>query len=78
MISNRLKEIRESIGMSQDELSKKSGISRTMISQLETNQKLDCKISTLISISDALGYQVGDIFLSQKFTPVNNNTEAPS
>ena len=64
MIANRVKEIREKIGMSQAELAEKSGISRTMISQLETNQKVDCKVSTLLAISDVLGYPVSDIFLS--------------
>lgn len=63
MIGNRVKEIRESLGMSQDELSRKSGVSRTMISHLETNQKTDCKVSTLISISEALGYPVSEIFI---------------
>lgn len=64
MIANKVKEIREKVGMSQAELSEKSGVSRTMISKLETNQKVDCKVSTLLSISDALGYPVSDIFLS--------------
>ena len=64
MIANRVKEIREKIGMSQAELAEKSGISRTMISQLETNQKVDCKVSTLIAISDTLGRPVSEIFLS--------------
>lgn len=63
MIANRVKEIREALGMSQDDLSKKSGISRTMISKLETNQKVDCKVSTLLAISSALGHPVSDIFL---------------
>lgn len=64
MIANLVKEYREKAGMTQAELSEKSGVSRTMISKLETNQKVDCKVSTLISISDALGCSVGDIFLS--------------
>jgi DNA-binding XRE family transcriptional regulator len=65
MIENRVREIREQLGMSQAELAEKSGISRTMISKLETNQKVDCKVSTLLSISDALGCPVSDIFLTQ-------------
>lgn len=63
MIGNRVKEIRESLGMSQAALAEKSGVSRTMISKLETNQKTDCKVKTLIKISDALGYPVSDIFI---------------
>lgn len=72
MIANRVKEIREQLGMSQAELSEKSGVSRTMISQLETSQKVDCKVSTLLAVSNALGYPVGDIFLPGEFTTVNN------
>ena len=68
MIANRVKEIRERIGMSQAELSEKSGVSRTMISQLE---KVDCKVSTLLAVSNALGYPVGEIFLPEEFTTVN-------
>lgn len=71
MIANRVKEIREQIGMSQAELSEKSGVSRTMISQLETCQKVDCKVSTLLAVANALGYPVGEIFLPGEFTAVN-------
>lgn len=72
MITNRVKEIREQLGMSQAELSEKAGISRTMISQLETSQKVDCKVSTLLAVSNALGRPVSDIFLPEEFTAVNN------
>ena len=64
MIRNRIKEAREQLGMSQEALSQKANISRAMISKLETNQKVDCKVSTLVAISDALGCLVSDIFLS--------------
>ena len=65
MIANRIKAQRESLGMSQSELANKAKISRTMISKLENNQKADVKVSTLLSIAQALGCTVGDIFLSQ-------------
>lgn len=65
MIENRIKEVREEIGMSQDELSKRAGVSRSMISALEMNKKEDCKLSTMLSISEALGKPFTDIFLSQ-------------
>lgn len=71
MICNRIKEAREKLGMSQETLAQKAGVSRTMISKLETNQKVDCKVSTLISISDALDCRVGDIFLPHEFNTVN-------
>lgn len=71
MICNRIKEAREKLGMSQETLAQRAGVSRTMISKLETNQKVDCKVSTLISISDALDCRVGDIFLPHEFNAVN-------
>ncbi|MBQ6609252.1 MAG: helix-turn-helix transcriptional regulator [Oscillospiraceae bacterium] len=64
MITNRVKEYREEIGLTQAELSERAGISRTMISKLETNQKVDCKVSTLLAIASVLGKPVGDIFLT--------------
>lgn len=64
MLKNKVKEFREAAGMTQDELAKKSGISRTMISQLETEQKSDCKVSTLFAIADVLNKSVSEIFLS--------------
>ncbi len=64
MITNRVKELREAAGLTQEELSEKAHISRTMISHLETNQKVDCKISTLKAIADALNKPVSEIFLS--------------
>ena len=75
MITNKVKERRESLGMTQEELSAISGVSRTMISKLETNQKVDCKLSTLIALSKALGKPISEIFLQEKFTIVNDKEE---
>ena len=63
MIKNKVKECREALGITQAELSERAGISRTMISKLETDQKIDCKVSTLIAIADVLGKPVNEIFL---------------
>ena len=64
MLKNKVKEYREAAGMTQDELAKRSGISRTMISKLETDQKTDCKISTLFAIAKVLNKTVSEIFLA--------------
>ncbi len=64
MLKNRVKEFREEAGLTQDELAKRSGISRTMISQLETEQKADCKVSTLFAIAEVLKKPVSEIFLT--------------
>lgn len=59
---NRVKEIRELLNMSQDELSKKSGVSRTVISKLETGKPVRVTNITLEKLSDALGRKVSEIF----------------
>ena len=63
-MKNRLKEIREEEGMTQEELSKKSTVSRTIISELE-NQKTDVITNmTLEKIAAALNKKVTDIFFT--------------
>lgn len=61
-MKNRLKEVREGKGMSQEELSEKSGISRTTISELETEKKEVTTNITLERIAEALGEKVSNIF----------------
>lgn len=60
----RIREIRESKGMSQTELSEKSGVSRATIWKLETDDKAVTMISTLQNIAAALGVSLNEIFLS--------------
>lgn len=59
----RIKECRENAGMSQEELSKKSGVSRTIISGLESGTITTTTTKTLVKIAEALGIKVSDIFL---------------
>lgn len=61
-MKNRLREIREEKGMSQEELSDKSGVSRTTISELETDKKEVTTNITLEKIANALGEKVSNIF----------------
>lgn len=61
-MKNRLKEAREIRGISQEELAEKSGISRTTISELETNKKEVTTNITLEKIANALGFKVSEIF----------------
>lgn len=61
-MKNRLKEIREKQGLSQEELSRKSNVSRTIISELE-NGKTDVITNvTLEKIAKALNKKVVDVF----------------
>ena len=61
-MKNRLREAREEKGISQEELSEKSGISRTTISELETEKKEVTTNNTLEKIATALGEKVSNIF----------------
>lgn len=61
-MENRLKEIREKQGISQEELAEISGISRTTISELENGKKQVTTNITLEKIANALGKKVSNIF----------------
>lgn len=58
----RIKERREFLGMSQEELSKKSGVSRQTISNLENNPEKSVSTKTLGKIAAALETTVGTLF----------------
>lgn len=58
-----LKKIREDKGMTQEELSLKSGVSRTIISGLESGVTKVTTTSTLVKIAKALDEPVSKIFL---------------
>ena len=60
----RVKEEREKKGMTQEELAKKAGVSRTIISGLESGTINVTTTKTLKKIAEALGTNVSDIFLN--------------
>ena len=57
--------IRDEIKMSQDELAKKSGVSRTIISGLESGTLTTTTTDTLLKIAKALNRKVADIFFEE-------------
>lgn len=61
----RIKEYREALKMSQEELSKKAKVSRTIISGLESGAITVTTTDTLLKIAQALGKRVSDIFFEQ-------------
>jgi len=61
----KVKEIRESKGMTQEELEEKSGISRQTISAIENGKKTDVKSGTMIALARALGASIDEIFFDQ-------------
>ena len=58
----RLRELRRSKGMTQEELSDKSGVTRTTIWKLETGEEEVSTTKTLLSLAKALDCNVGDFF----------------
>ena len=60
----RVKEEREKKGMTHEELAKKAGVSRTIISGLESGTINVTTTKTLKKIAEALGKNVSDIFLN--------------
>lgn len=57
-----IREYRKEQGMKQEELAKKSGVSRTIISGLESGRLTVTSTDTIIKIAKALGKETSDIF----------------
>ena len=60
----RIKECREANGLTQEELSEKSGVSRAIISGLETGSITVTTTKTLQRIAGALGVSVSALFFA--------------
>lgn len=63
MIKNRLKAFREEQGMSQEELSEKTGLSRTTISKIENNEEAVVSTKTISKIAEVFNVAPSEIFL---------------
>lgn len=59
----RIKEVREALSMTQEELAEKSGVSRGTISALENGTTRTTTTKTLVLIASALNTTVDRIFL---------------
>ena len=62
-MNTRIQEIRKQNGIGQKELAEKSGVSRTVISQLENGKRDIVTSDTMKNIAEALGEPIGEIFL---------------
>ncbi len=58
----KVKEYRLKAGMTQEELSVKSGVNRTTISALENGNEVNVSVKILKKISECLQVPVSDIF----------------
>ena len=61
-MNNRLKEIREAKGMTQEMLESKSGISRQTISAIENGKSNNVMSGTLTALAEALETTIDAIF----------------
>lgn len=59
-----IEEARKNKGLTQNELAVRSGVSRTIISGLESGRIQNTTAGTLLKIASALGVNVGDIFFT--------------
>ena len=57
---------REQLGMTQDELAQKSGVSRQTISAIETNSGRNTSTKTLQRIASAMETTVGELFFDER------------
>lgn len=64
-MGRRIKERRELLRMSQEDLSKKSGVSRQTISNLENNPEKGVSTKTLEKIAAALETTVATLFFDE-------------
>jgi DNA-binding XRE family transcriptional regulator len=62
MMHTNIKKYREKIGLTQEELANKAGVSRLTIINLENGLTSDVKASTLKKISEVLGKPMDDCF----------------
>ena len=62
-MENKIKDYRTHMGLSQDQLAEKSGVARTIISQLETGTRTVITSETMLKLAKALDSSVADIFL---------------
>ena len=61
-MENQVKRVREQLGLTQEDLSKKSGISRSVLANIENNRANNYTAKTMIAIADALNKRVDEIF----------------
>ena len=62
MVKYRIKEIRREKGLTQEELSTKSGVSRATICALERDEGTVTTTRTLFFLAEALGVEMDELF----------------
>ena len=65
-LADRVKQLREAAGMSQQALAVSAGLSISVITQLEQGQKADPRISTVAALAQALGVTVDELLREEE------------
>ena len=65
-MGNQLREVRRKMLMTQEDLARKSGVSRPTIIAIEKGEDRNVLSQTMVAIAEALGKTVGDIFFQEK------------
>ena len=60
----KIREAREAMGITQEQLAKKSGVSRSTIWALENGTKKTTTTKTLLKLANALNTTIGNIFFA--------------
>ena len=76
MMGYKIKEYRESLNMTQDQLAEASGVSRGTISALENGTVRATTTKTLLKIAQALGTTVDRIFFEHSVQSVERSEKA--
>lgn len=66
-LGERIRELRKSAGITQEELGEKASLNYKFIGELERGQ-VNVSIDSLARIADALGVRIGDLFSKEKVT----------
>ena len=61
MIANKLKELRQKSGWSQQKLAEKAGVSYNTITKIEQGAATQPTIQTMIKLADALGVSLDEL-----------------
>ncbi|MGB7482123.1 helix-turn-helix transcriptional regulator [Castellaniella ginsengisoli] len=57
-VADLLRNIRREVGLSQDALAQRAGVSRTTVARMETLAKGDMSVSVLLRLLEAAGYDL--------------------
>ena len=74
----KIKEVRESLGMSKETLAEKSGVSRVTIWALETNPEYTTTTKTLLKIATALNCTIDALFFKENVQSVKHRESIES